>query len=579
MSLDTTSKKKEIIYDYDYIVVGSGFGGSVSALRLSQKGYKVAVLESGKRWNSSEFPKTNWNLRKFLWFPKLFCFGIQRINFLNDVMVLSGAGVGGGSLVYANTLYVPPEPFWKKTLVQKMGGKKGILPYYELAKRMLGVVENPRTWESDRYMKETAKTFGIENSFNKTPVGVHFGKSGIDPFFGGEGPERNSCNDCGGCMVGCRYNAKNTLDKNYLYFAEKAGATVLPETKVSKLIPMGEDGSEGYEIHTETTTSFFGSPRRIYKTKAVVLSAGVLGTLGLLLKMKEEGILPKLSKRLGEVVRTNSESLIGVTLKDKKADLSHGVAITSSVFPDEHTHIEPVRYSDGADAMNGLAAGVLVDGGGSIPRQLRFLIEVLKHPVHSIGLMNPIGFARRTIILLVMQTVDNSIEIVRKRRWIWPFKRTLSSTQKNGEKIPTYIPIANEFARRLAKITNGVARSSINEALLDIPATAHILGGCNIGETPDEGVIDLQNRVFGYQNLTICDGSMIPANLGVNPSLTITALSERAMSFVPPKEKEIHSFKFEKKWGVTGLFGKLKGSVVKPASKKTSLKAKAKKKK
>lgn len=461
----------------------------------------------------------------------------------------------------------------------KNGRKKGILPFYELAKKMLGVVENPKTWESDRYMQETARTFGIENTFNKTPVGVHFGKSGIDPFFGGEGPVRNSCNDCGGCMVGCRYNAKNTLDKNYLYFAEKAGAVVLPETKVSKLIPLGEDGSEGYEVHTERTTSFFGYPKKIYKVRSVVLSAGVLGTLGLLLKMKEEGILPKLSKQLGQVVRTNSESLIGVTLKDKKADLSHGIAITSSVFPDEHTHIEPVRYPDGADAMNSLAAGVLVDGGGSIPRQLRFLIEVLKHPVHSIGLLNPIGFARRTIILLVMQTVDNSIEIIRKRRWVWPFKRTLSSTQESGEKIPTYIPIANEFARRLAKISGGIARSSINEALLDIPATAHILGGCNIGEDSETGVIDLQNKVYGYRNLRVCDGSMIPANLGVNPSLTITALSERAMSFIPPKEKEIFNFKFEKKWGVVSLFGEVKDSTNKVQNKKPILESKTKRKK
>ncbi|MDV6236047.1 GMC family oxidoreductase [Leptospira ellisii] len=578
MKSHTSPQTNETVYDFDYVIVGSGFGGSVSALRLAQKGYKVAVLESGKRWNSGEFPKTNWNLRKFLWFPKLFCFGIQRINFLNDVMVLSGAGVGGGSLVYANTLYVPPEPFWKKDIVGKMGGKKGILPYYELAKRMLGVVENPRTWDSDRYMRETAETFGIEKTFQKTPVGVHFGKNGVDPFFGGEGPERNSCNDCGGCMVGCRYNAKNTLDKNYLHFAEKAGAEIFAETKAARLIPLGEDGSEGYEIHTERSTSFFGFPKRILKAKGVVLSAGVLGTLGVLLRMKEEGILPKLSNKLGHVVRTNSESLIGVTLKDKNADLSHGIAITSSVFPDEHTHIEPVRYSDGADAMNGLAAGVIVDGGGKIPRQLRFLIEVLKHPVSSISLLNPIGFARRTIILLVMQTVDNSIEIVRKRRWIWPFRRTLSSTQESGEKIPTYIPVANEFARRLAKITNGVARSSINEALLDIPATAHILGGCNIGETSESGVVDLQNRVFGYRNLLVCDGSMIPANLGVNPSLTIAALAERAMSFVPPKGKEILQFRFEKKWGVEGLFRKFVRSVpVKTSAKKKSSKKPKKK--
>jgi cholesterol oxidase len=569
--------------------VGSGFGGSVSAMRLSQKGYKVLVIESGKRWKSEDFPKTNFSITKFLWMPKLFCYGIQRINLLKDVMILSGAGVGGGSLVYANTLYVPPEKFFQTDIVKKMGGKEELLPFYEIAKKMLGVIENPKLWEVDHLMKETAKEFGMENTFVRTPVGINFNsESNSDPYFGGEGPNRNPCNFCGGCMVGCRFNAKNTLDKNYLYFAEKLGAEILPETKVVRLVPLGENGSEGYELHTESTTGFFGFPKKKLYAKNVVLSAGVLGTMGLLIKMKEKKIMPRLSEKLGDTVRTNSESIVGVTALDKSIDYSSGIAITSSVYPDPDTHIEPVRYPDGSDAMGFLASGVLVNGGGKMPRQIRFMIAVLKNPLTSLKMLFPFGFAKRSIILLVMQTVDNSIKIVRERRLFWPFIKTLSSKQEHGNKIPTYIPIANEFARKLAKRVNGVARSSYNEVLLNIPTTAHILGGAIIGDSPETGVIDLENRVYGYKNLMVCDGSMIPANLGVNPSLTITTLSERAMSFIPPKEEKAEQkfFQFEEKFSVIKTLkrvfsGEKKSSEPKPKKSPTGVKKKdiAKKKK
>lgn len=538
--------------EFDYVIIGSGFGGSVSAMRLAQKGYRVAVLEAGKRFHEKDYAKTNWRLNKFLWMPKLFCYGIQRITMLRDVLVLSGAGVGGGSLVYANTLYVPMPQFFQHPTVSKMGGESGLTPYYDIAKRMLGVATNPQLWEADDLLRDTATDMGFGDSFKPTPAGVFFGEQGKtvpDPYFGGEGPDRTGCNYCGGCMVGCRYNAKNTLDKNYLYFAEKLGARIFPETTVTRIVPLSEDGSEGYEIRTRSTTGLFGAPHLRFKTKGLVLSAGVLGTLKLLLKHKQKGWLPGLSPRLGDVVRTNSEALIGVSSLNKEHDFSRGIAITSSVYPDQDTHIEPVRYPKGSDAMNFLASPVLVDGGGRIPRQIRFLGGLLKHPWRAIRLLLPWGFAQKSIILLVMQSTDNYLQIQRKRRWFWPFTRVLTSRQNKHSKIPTFIPIANEFARRMAKKIGGVARSSINEVLLDIPSTAHVLGGACISESKDDGVIDLQNRVHGYKNFLVCDGSMVPANLGVNPSLTITALSERAMSMVPPKDSQ-HTFQFEKDWGV-----------------------------
>ncbi len=558
------NQNEQAEYDYDYIVIGSGFGGSVSAMRLSQKGYRVAVIESGKRWTGKDFPNSNWNAFKFFWFPKLFMYGIQRINLLNHVMILSGAGVGGGSLVYANTLYVPKPEFFRSAVVRGMGGEKKLMPFYKLAERMLGVTKNPRLWEVDQLMQDTAADFGVADSFTPTPVGIYFGdrEKAKDPYFGGEGPARLGCNFCGGCMVGCRYDSKNTLDKNYLYFAEQLGARIIPETKVVDVLPLdanGEfdvdaDGSHGYEIRTESTTGWFGTPRRKFRTRGVVFSAGVLGTVGLLTKLKQRNHLSRLSHRLGSTVRTNSESIVGVTVPKRETDFSRGIAITSSVHIDENTHIEPVRYAKGQDAMGSLAT-IMTDGGGNIPRPLRFLLNIFRNPVTFLRTLIPFGFAQKSIILLVMQSLDNSIHLVRKRRWIWPFQKTLTSDASEGsDHIPTYIPEANDFARRLAERTGGYARSSYNEVLLDVPTTAHILGGACMGASADEGVIDLENRVHGYENMLVCDGSMIPANPGVNPSLSITALSERAMSLIPPKHgvKKMQHFGFEKKWKVTG---------------------------
>lgn len=541
-------------FDYDYLVIGSGFGGSVSALRLTQKGYRVAVVEAGKRFADRDFPATNWNVRKFLWMPKLFCFGIQRLTLLKDVLVLSGAGVGGGSLVYANTLYVPPAKFFSHATVARMGGEQGLLPYYELAKKMLGVVTNPKLGRVDELFREAAADFGAGETFTPAPVGVFYGTAGHrvpDPFFYGEGPERTGCIECGGCMVGCRFGAKNTLVKNYLYLAEKLGATILAETEVTDVVPLSADGAAGYTVRTRTSTRLDGQPERLLRCQGVVFSAGVLGTLKLLLKLKENGRLPRLSARLGKTVRTNSEAILGATSRDRRIDYSHGIAITSSIYPDADSHIEPVRYSAGSDVM-GLLATLITDGGGKIPRPLRFFGNILKHPRDFLQVVHPFGFAKNSIIVLFMQTLDNSLQLRLKSGL---FGRHLTSASEGGsKKAPSYIPLANAFTRKLAEKMDGIPGSTINEVLLDVPTTAHILGGCSIGTTPEDGVIDLQNRAFGYRNLLICDGSMMPANLGVNPSLTITALTERAMAFVPLKPgAELRLLEADKHWGTAGL--------------------------
>lgn len=529
--------------DYDYIIIGSGFGGSVSALRLTQKGYRVAVVEVGKRFQDSDFAKTNWDLKRFLWLPRAFCYGIQRLSLLNDVMILSGAGVGGGSLVYANTLYVPSERFFEHPILQAMGGSKGLMPYYHLAQKMLGVIENPKLWPADAHFRETAKAFGAEETFKPTPVGVFFGDDAQansvnttvpDPYFAGEGPDRNPCSHCGACMVGCRHGAKNTLVKNYLYLAEQLGATIIPETEVTAIWPLSADGAAGYRIKTRRSTRVNGRPHGMLTARGIVCSAGVMGSLNLLLKAREKGWLPRLSQALGQRVRTNSEAILGAISRDKTVDHSQGIAITSSIYPDEHSHIEPVRYPAGSDAM-GLLATLLTDGGGKVPRQLRFVANILRQPLDFLSTLSPRGFAKQGIIVLFMQTLDNSLKVSRKRVWWKLGRKGLSSAPEGGVKAPSYIPLANDFTRKLAEQMNAVPGSSINEVLLDIPTTAHILGGCSVGTQPEQGVIDLQHQAFGYHNLLVCDGSMIPANLGVNPSLTITALTERAMSFVPLK--------------------------------------------
>lgn len=523
-------------FDADFVVVGSGFGGSVAALRLSERGYSVKVLERGPRWEPSDFPKSNWDLKKSLWMPSAGCFGILRLSLLSDVFVLSGAGVGGGSLVYANTLYVPPDAFFRSPAwVPSKDWREALLPHYRMAQFMLGVTQNTFEGAPDKLLASIAKGRGQANTYVTTPVAVYFGEPGKrakDPYFGGAGPDRTGCTLCGGCMVGCRFGAKNTLDKNYLYFAEKLGAQVEPMRTVIdvRAVP------GGYEITHERSGAWVAKDRQVIRAKQVVLAAGVLGTVKLLLECKERGSLPHVSAQLGERVRTNSEAIIGVTTSDAQAGYSQGIAITSSFHPDEHTHVEVVRYSEGSDALQPLAT-LLTDGGPGAPRPLKFLGNVLKQPLKFLGTLWPFGKAKRGIFLLVMQTLDNSIALKLRRKWTRLFRKAIDTSLGQGTPNPTYIPLGNEIARTFAaRVKGGIAYSSIPEVLLDVPTTAHILGGAVMGANANEGVIDETNQVFGHPGLYVCDGSMIPANLGVNPSLTITAMAEHAMSLIPVKE-------------------------------------------
>ncbi len=518
------------------LVVGSGFGGAVSALRLSEKGYRVAVMERGPRWAPQDFPKTNWNVRKALWMPALGCFGILRLSFLSDVFVLSGAGVGGGSLVYANTLYVPPDAFFEAPQWAAMRDwKQSLLPHYRVAQFMLGVTQNRFESEPDRVLRAVADELGRGDTYVTTPVGVYFGvanKTVPDPYFNGAGPDRTGCTHCGGCMVGCRFGAKNTLDRNYLYFAEKLGAEIKPMRTVVdvKALPGG-----GYAVTHEATEAWFARDRQVTTAEKVVLSAGVLGTVRLLLECRDRGSLPNVSPMLGRLVRTNSEAILGVSAQKTTEDWSRGIAITSSIHPDPRTHIEIVRYSAGSDALVPLST-LLTDGGPGAPRWLKWLSNLVRHPVTFVRGLWPFGRSRRGVFLLVMQTLDNSIALRLRRTWRTLWRRALDTDRGEGEPNPSYIPLANQLARVFAGKVQGVAQSSIMEVLFDTPTTAHILGGAAIGDSPQTGVIDARNEVFGHPGLYVCDGSMIPANLGVNPSLTITALTELAMSHMPPRE-------------------------------------------
>jgi cholesterol oxidase len=514
---------------FDVVIIGSGFGGSVSALRLAEKGYSVAVLEAGKRWDNDDFPKTNWNIWKSLWFPKLGMRGIQRISLLPDIMVLSGAGVGGGSLVYANTLYEPPEPFYTDDQWGDITDWKAELaPHYVTARHMLGVTENPLDTPADNVMRQVADKLGVADTFRPTPVGVYFGEAGVevkDPYFGGEGPTRTGCIACGNCMVGCRHNAKNTLDMNYLYFAEKKGATVFPSQQVVDMKQI----DAGWRVTARKPGAWFSRQETVYEAMHVIFSAGALGTTRLLLQLSERGRLPRLSQRTGFQTRTNSEAIVGAVSKSRSVDYSEGIAITSSIHPDASTHIEPVRYGKGSNAL-GLLGTLLTNGGDGMPRQVRFLTNIARHPIDFLRSLSVWHWSERGIILLVMQARDNSIRLLRKKGW---FGTRLSSAQGEGEPNPTFIPIANESARLTAEVIDGIGFSSVNEVLFDTPLTAHILGGATIGADAGTGVIDAYHRVFGHEGLHVIDGAAVGANLGVNPSLTITAMAERAVSAWP----------------------------------------------
>lgn len=520
---------------YDVLVIGSGFGGSVTALRLTEKGYNVGVLETGRRFADHEFATNSWHLREYLWAPKLGCFGIQRLTLLNDTFVMSGSGVGGGSLVYANTLYEPPVPFYKdKQWAHITDWADELAPYYDQAKRMLGVTQNPATTTADRVLLDVAKDMGIEDTYHPTPVGVLFadkdakpGGEVADPFFGGLGPSRKTCTHCGECMTGCRHGAKNTLVKNYLYLAEKAGATVHPLTTATTVRPLS---GGGYAVETVRTGRWVRKQKQTFTADHVVFAAAALGTQKLLHRMRDEGYLPKLSKRLGELTRTNSEAVLAAKARSNDTDFTKGVAITSSIHPDPVTHVEPVRYGKGSNAM-ALLTTVLVDAQEGKRRWVLGLRELWRMRRDLWRIHSPRRWSERMIGLLVMQTVDNSITTYTKRGL---FGRRMKTKHGQGAAPPVWIPVGNEITRRVAEKINGIPQGSWTE-MANIPITGHFIGGCAIGDSPESGVVDAYQRVYGYEGLHIADGSAISANLGVNPSLTITAQAERAMALWPNK--------------------------------------------
>ncbi|NIJ13126.1 cholesterol oxidase [Saccharomonospora amisosensis] len=520
-------------FDYDVLVIGSGFGGSVSALRLTEKGYRVGVLEMGRRFADHEFAKTSWHVRDYLFAPKLGCTGILRITPLPDTLVLSGSGVGGGSLVYANTLYEPPDAFYAdRQWAGITDWKAELAPFYDQAKRMLGVTRYPLSTPADEVMRDVAEDMGIGHTYGPTPVGVYFGDNGLnpgqqvaDPFFGGMGPQRRACTHCGECMTGCRHGAKNTTVKNYLHLAERAGAKVHPLTTVREVRPLASGGYAVACVHT-------GRPwrRRTFTAEQVVFSAAALGTQRLLHRMRDRGILPGLSPRLGMLARTNSEAVLAARTTRRDTEFHRGVAITSSIHPDDVTHVEPVRYGKGSNLL-GLIGAVLTDPVEGKPRWLAGLREMRRNWRKLPALHNPRHWSEQTIVLLVMQSLDNSITTFTQRGL---FGRRMRTRQGIGEPNPAWIPEGHEVARRVADKIDGLPGGGWND-LFNMPMTGHFIGGCAIGDSPRTGVVDAYQRLYGYEGLHVVDGSAISANLGVNPSLTITAQAERAMALWPNK--------------------------------------------
>jgi cholesterol oxidase len=526
-------------HDFDWLVIGSGFGGSVAALRLAEKGYRVGVLECGRRYEDADFARTAWNLRRYFWAPRIGLRGVFRLTLFKDVFIASGSGVGGGSLGYANTLYRARPAFFRDPQWSELADwEDEMLPHYDTAERMLGVVDYEGMAPADELLREYGAELGVADTFKPTRVGVFFGEAGRevpDPYFHGEGPPRTGCLRCGSCMVGCRHGAKNTLVKNYLWFAERLGARVLPERHATEIRPIGApDGSGGYVVTSVRSGAWLRRELRTMTTRGVVVAAGPLGTNQLLADCKHASALPRLSRRLGEVVRTNTESIQAVTAPDDSRDFSRSVAITSSIYPDPDTHIEVVTYGRDADAMSALFTA-LTGGGTRVTRPLKWIAALVGHPLRTVRLLWPFKWSRRTVILLVMQSLDTAMRLRATPRLLGRGVR-LQMEQDPERPNPTYIPAAEAAARWFAQRTGGIPQSGLIESSLNIPTTAHILGGAVIGADPSRGVIDSDCRAFGYENLLVCDGAAVPANPGVNPSLTITALAERAMSRIPTND-------------------------------------------
>lgn len=515
---------------YDFIIIGSGFGGSVSAMRLTEKGYRVAVLEQGKRFSDNDFPKTNRNIRKYLWLPLLRCFGPQNLAFFKEAFVLRGIGVGGGSLIYANTHMIPPDAFFENPVWASLNDwKKTLMPFYDKARFMLGTVPAKNFNTEDNILRDIAREMGREASFKGVNVGVYYGDRDkeADPYFNGHGPLRKGCIECAGCMVGCRYNAKNTLVKNYLYFAEKFGAQVFPETKVYKI----EYRDNQYWVHTCSSTAWRKGESRLFKSNGLVMSAGVIGTLNLLLKQKHQyKTLTGLSDRLGKNIRTNSKSIGGVTSARKK--LNNGVAITSIFAPDKDTHIELVKFPDKSDGMRLFGFPAAGKGNGFV-RTMKMLGNVIAHPVEFLRMLFNHKWATNSILVMVMQTLDSSMEMIYRKSL---FSSGITLVNKSAQRVSPYKEAGQEVARRFARKTGGIPANNITELMFSMSTADHIMGGCPMGENINGGVVNKKFEVFGYPRMHIVDGSIIPCNLGVNPSLTITALSEYAMSHVPEKE-------------------------------------------
>jgi cholesterol oxidase len=519
--------------DYDFVIIGSGFGGSVSALRLSKKGYKVLVIEKGKWFEAKDFPKSNWNLRKWLWVPGIRFFGIMKLSIFKHVAVLSGTGVGGGSLVYANTLPIPKSTFFKTGSWSTLDDWEVTLaPYYKKALRMLGAAKTPKLFDGDIGLRKVAQKLNMEDQFDSTNVAVYFGEENVtkeDPYFDGMGPKRTGCNYCGACMTGCRNNSKNTLDKNYLYLAQKYGAEILAENEVYNVTPLKtKDGSNGYEVSLRTSTKFFKRKKKI-TCKSVVFSGGVLGTIKLLLNLKKTS-LPNISDRLGKDIRTNNETLVSVSSLEKDKNYSKGVAIGSILDTDENSHLEICRYSEGSSAWK-LAHLPYATGKNIFIRLTKVIYSVVKSPVKFFKVYFVNSWAKKTVVLLFMQTLDSTLRFKRNRFGF------MSSSLSTGKRPTPFIPESVKLIKEYCKAVNGVSTSFALETLSGIPSTAHILGGAVMGENSEQGVIDRDNKIFGYHNLYIIDGSMISANPGVNPSLSITAIAERAMDHIPAKSE------------------------------------------